>query len=123
MNALLWILQIFAAVLYAASGVMMVFMFDQISGDVPSFAALPRQAWIALGIIELVCTVALIVPSAVRWHPKLTVVAAAILAIESIVFVGVHLKYQEFGSIIMVCVLGLIMAFIAYGRFSMRPIV
>ncbi|MBL8816306.1 MAG: DoxX family protein [Planctomyces sp.] len=123
MNALLWTLQIVAAILYATSGSMKVFMFDEISGDVPSFGALPRQAWMALGILELTCTVFLLVPSALRWHPKLTAAAAAILATESLVFLGVHLKYKEFGSIIMVCGLGLLMAFIAYGRLSLRPIV
>jgi uncharacterized membrane protein YphA (DoxX/SURF4 family) len=123
MNILLWALQIVAALLYAASGVMKVFMFDQISGEVPSFGALPRQVWMALGILELVCMVGLIVPTALRWHPTLTVVAAAVLAIESLVFVGVHFKYREVGSIVMVCVLGLLMAFIAYGRFVLKPIV
>lgn len=123
MNILLWVLQIVAALLYAASGVMKVFLFDKISGDVPSFGALPRQVWMALGILELACTVGLIVPAALRWHPTLTVVAAAVLSIESLVFVGVHVKYREIGSIVMVCVLGLLMAFIAYGRFVMKPIV
>ena len=122
MNILLWVLQIVAALLYAASGVMKVFMFDKISGDVPSFGALPRQVWMALGILELVCMVGLIVPTAFRWHPTLTVVAATALAIESLVFVGVHVKYREFGAIVMVCVLGLLMAFIAYGRFILKPI-
>ena len=122
MNILLWGLQIVAALLYAASGVMKVFMFDKISTDVPSFGALPRQVWMALGIVELVCTIGLIVPSASRWHPGITVVAAVVLAIESLVFVGVHVKYREFGSIVMVCILGLLMAFIAYGRFALKPI-
>ena len=123
MNILLWVLQIVTALLYAASGVMKVFMFDKISGDVPSFGALPRQVWMALGILELVCVVGLIVPAALRWHPTLTVVAAVVLAIESLVFVWVHVTYREFGSIVMVCVLGSIMAFIAYGRFALKPIV
>ena len=43
MNVLLWILQIFAALLYGASGVMKVFLFDKISQDVPSFGALPLR--------------------------------------------------------------------------------
>jgi hydrogenase/urease accessory protein HupE len=123
MNMLLWVLQVLAALVYGASGVMKVFMFDKISGDVPSFGALPREAWMALGILELVCVVGLIVPSAFRWRPSLTVVAATLLAIESLVFVGVHVKYRETGSIIMVIVLGLLMAFVAYGRMVLKPIV
>src|SRR5436190_6755607 len=105
MNILLWILQILAALLYGASGVMKIFMFDKISADQPSFGALPREAWMALGILELVCMVGLIVPAAFHWHPKLTVVAAMILAIESLVFIAVHVKYGEIPPIIMSAVL------------------
>jgi len=123
MNILLWILQALAALMYGASGVMKVFMFDKISGDVPSFGALPREAWIALGTLELVCTVGLVVPGALHWQPRLTVLAAAVLAIESLVFIWVHVKYHEVGSIVLSGVLGLLMAFIAYGRAVLKPIV
>ena len=123
MNILLWVLQILAALLYGASGVIKVFMFDEISKDVRSFDALPRKAWMALGILELVCVVGLIVPGALHWQPKLTVVAATVLAIESLVFIGVHVKYREIPTIIMCDVLGLLMAFIAYGRMILKPIV
>jgi len=122
MNTLLWILQILAALLYGASGVMKVFMFDKVSADVRSFGALPREAWTALGILELVCTVFLIVPAALRWHPSLTVVAAALLSLESLVFIGVHAKYHEVGTIGMCVALGLLMAFLAYGRTVLEPI-
>jgi hypothetical protein len=116
MNTLVWVVQILAALLYGSSGVMKVFMFDKISEDVPSFGALPREAWMALGSLELVCTVGLIVPAALHWQPSLTVVAAVVLAIESLVFVGVHVKYREITPIIMSVVLGLLMVFVAYGR-------
>lgn len=123
MNTLLWVLQILAALLYGASGVMKVFLFDKVSADVPSFGALPRQVWMALGIMELVCAAALIVPGALHWQPRLTVLAATVLAIESLVFIGVHVKYREITPIIFSAVLGLLMAFIAYGRAVLKPIV
>jgi uncharacterized membrane protein YphA (DoxX/SURF4 family) len=122
MNILLWVLQVLTALLYTASGVMKVFMFDKVSADQPSFGALPREAWMALGILELVCVVGLIVPSVFHWHPKLTVVAAAVLAIDSLVFIWVHVKYGEIPPIIMSAVLGLLMVFIAYGRLFLKPI-
>jgi uncharacterized membrane protein YphA (DoxX/SURF4 family) len=122
MNILLWVLQVLAALLYATSGVMKVFMFDKASEGVASFGALPRQAWMALGILELVCTAGLIVPAAFHWHPRLTVVAATVLVVESLVFIGVHAKYREITTIIMSGVLGLLMAFIAYGRMFLKPI-
>ena len=122
MNILLWVLQVIAALLYGSSGVMKVFMFDKVSQDVPSFGALPRKVWMTLGILELLCTVGLIVPSAFHWQPRLTILAATVLAVESLVFVGVHVKYRERTSIIMSGVLGLLMAFIAYGRMVLNPI-
>ena len=122
MNILLWVLQVLAAILFGASGVMKVFMFDKISQDVPSFGALPREAWMALGVLELVCTIGLIVPAAFHWRPQLTVLAAALLAVESLVFVWVHVKYHEMTPLVLSAVLGLLMAFIAYGRMVIRPI-
>ena len=123
MNILLWVLQILAALLYGSSGVMKVFLFDKVSEGVPSFGALPRKAWTALGILELICTVALIVPDALHWRPLLTVAAAAVLATESLVFIWVHLKYRETTTIIMSAALGLLMAFLVYGRLVLSPIV
>ncbi|MFY9826929.1 MAG: DoxX family protein [Thermoanaerobaculia bacterium] len=122
MNILLWVLQILATLLYGSSGVMKVFMFDKVSEQVPSFGALPREAWMALGTLEFVCTVGLIVPAALHWHPLLTVLAATVLAIESLVFIGVHVKYREITPMILSGVLGLLMAFIAYGRMFLKPI-
>lgn len=45
-----------------------------------------------------------------------------LLAIESFLFVWVHLQYRETGTLVMVIVLGLVMAFIAYGRAVLKPI-
>lgn len=122
MNILLWVLQVLGAIVFGASGFMKVFLFDDISGDVPSFGALPRHVWTALGIIELVCAVGLIVPAALRWKPVLTVVAATVLALETLVFIWVHIQYREIAPIVMSGVLGLVMAFIAYGRMVLKPV-
>jgi uncharacterized membrane protein YphA (DoxX/SURF4 family) len=122
MNVLLWVLQVLAALPYGSSGIMKVFMFDKVSQDVPSFGALPRKAWMTLGILELVCTVGLIVPAAFHWQPPLTILAATLLAVESLVFIWVHVKYREVAPMILSGVLVLLMAFIAYGRMVLQPI-
>ena len=122
MNTLVWVLQVAGALIFGASGVMKVFMFDKVSHDVPSFGALPKRVWAVMGLVELVCVVGLIVPSVLRWHPQLTVLAAAVLAVESLVFIWVHVKYREVPPIVMSGVLGLVMAFVAYGRLALAPI-
>lgn len=122
MNILLWAFQVLTAFLFTASGSMKLFMFDKISADVPSFGALPKEIWKGLGVLELVSVAGLIIPSALRWQPVITVVAASVLAIECILFIWVHVKFREVAPIIFSGVLGLIMAFIAYGRLVLRPI-
>ena len=122
MNILLWVLQILAALLYGASGIMKIFMFEKISKDVRSFDALPRGVWSALGILELLCVIGLIIPAVFHWHPELTVLAAAVLALESLVFIWVHGKSNEIPPLVISAVLGLLMAFVAYGRMVLAPI-
>ena len=123
MHMLLWALQALGALVFAASGVMKVFMFDKVSADVASFGALPKPVWTALGVIELACTIGLIVPAALHWKPWLTGAAATVLALETLVFIWVHVQYRELPPIIMSAVLGLLMAFLAYGRMSHHPLV
>lgn len=122
MNVLLWILQGLAALLYGASGIMKVFLFERVSKDVRSFAALPRRAWLGLGLLELACTPALILPAALHWHPSLVATAAAALAIESLVFIWVHVRCREVPPILVSAVLGLSMAFLAHGRWVLSPL-
>ena len=121
MNRVLWAIQIVAALLYGSSGVMKVFMFDKISVDVRSFGALPKKAWMTLGVVELICTVGLVVPAALHWNPVLTVAAAAILSVESLLFIWVHVRYKETPTIVMCAMLGAAMAFIAYARMVLAP--
>jgi hypothetical protein len=112
MNTLLWVLQILAALLYISSGVMKVFLFDKVSKDVPSFG----------GFLELLGAIALILPGVLHSHTKLTIAAAIILCAESLLFIWVHIKYTEKTPIVMSAALGIIMAFVAYGRFAIAPL-
>lgn len=91
---MLWVLQGAAALLYGSSGVMKIFLFEKIS---------------AIGLI---------LPAAFHWRPQLTILAATLLAIESLVFVWQHLRYREMTAVVLSVCLGLLMAFIAYGRLT-----
>ena len=122
MNLFLWILQVLAALVYGASGIMKVFLFEKVSRDVSSFAALPRRAWLLLGLLELVCTAGLILPAALRWQPTLTGLAALVLALESLVFIWVHVRCRERMPVLVSGALGLLMAFLAYGRLVLHPL-
>ena len=80
MNVLLWILQAVLALLSFAGGAYKVFMFDQIA-TVPAMSALTRSGSAAVGMLEMLCAVLLVVPAIAKWMPALTPLAAAVLAL------------------------------------------
>jgi len=122
MNALLGILQGLLAVLYVIGGSMKVFMWESISQQVPSNQAFSRGTWMGIGIFELLCAVALVLPAATRKYPILTPIAAAGLAIEGILFAGLHYKYAERSPMAFSLVLAVLAALVAYGRFVLTPL-
>ena len=125
MNAFLWILQILLALFCFAGGQYKVFHFDELA-KVPSSGALPRGGWAAIGIFEMLCAILLIVPAAAKWMPVLTPLVAAALALEAltlaVLFAQYSLALSATNPLIYVVVMGLVAAFVAYGRFTLRPL-
>src|SRR5438552_16842612 len=91
MNVLLWVLQIALALLYLAGGAYKTFKFDELANQM---RALPRSGWRALGVLEMVGAVLLIVPAAAKWMPILTPLAAAALALETLALAGLYARYS-----------------------------
>lgn len=125
MNVFLWILQIALAVMYFAGGAFKLFSYDELA-KVPAAAALPRAGWGALGVLEIVCGVLLIVPAATRWMPVLTPLAAAVLVVESFVLACVYARYSLelaiTNPLVWAVGLGLTTAFVAYGRYGAEAV-
>src|SRR5262245_31308138 len=90
MNILLWVLQIALAVLYLSGGAYKAFKFDELAKQMP---ALPHGGWRALGVLEMLGGVLLVVPAALKWMPHLTPLAAAVLALETL---GLALLYARY---------------------------
>ena len=124
MNVLLWVLQVALALLSLAGGAYKVFMFDELA-KVPAMDALARGGWGALGVFEMLCAVLLVVPAAANWRPVLTPLAAAALALESLTLAGLYARYSleltATNPLVWVVVMGLMAAFVAYGRYALRP--
>lgn len=122
MNILLWVLQAALALHVFAGGAYKLFKFEEIA-KMPAVRALPRGAWGAIGVFEMVCAILLIVPWAVSWMPVLTPLAAAALALESLglaVLYGRHsLKLSASNPLVYVAVGALVAAFVAYGRYAL----
>jgi hypothetical protein len=124
MNVLLWVLQVALALLSLGGGAYKVFMFDELA-KVPAMGALARGGWGALGVFEMLCAVLLVVPAAANWMPALTPVAAAAVALESLALAGLYARYSleltATNPLVWVVVMGLMAAFVAYGRYALRP--
>jgi hypothetical protein len=124
MNALLWILQIVLALQALAGGGFKLFRFADMA-EMPSVKALPRAAWTALGVLEMVCGVLLIVPAATGWMPILTPLSAAVLALESFALAALYAlysrKWNAANPLVYVLFSGVVGAFVAYGRYAMVP--
>ncbi len=122
MNILLWVLQAVLGLLYAAGGYYKAFKFEELASQ---FTAIPHGGWRALGVIEMVGAVLLIVPAAAKWMPGLTPIAAGVLAIETLLISGVYarqsVKLTAENPLIWSVVMLLLVAFVAYGRYAIRP--
>ena len=124
MNVLLWVVQAALALLSFGGGAYKVFMFDELA-KMPAMGALSRGGWGALGVFEMLCGVLLVVPVATNWMPVLTPLAAAALALESLALAGLYARYSleltATNPLVWVVMMGLMAAFVAYGRYALRP--
>jgi len=125
MNVLLWVVQAALTLLSLGGGAYKVFMFDELA-KLPAMGALSRGGWGALGVFEMLCAVLLVVPAAANWMPVLTPLAAAALALESLALAGLYarssLELTATNPLVWVVVMGLMAAFVAYGRYALRPV-
>ena len=125
MHVLLWILQIVLALQAFAGGAYKVFQFDKLE-NAPTTQALPRAGWTAIGVLEMVCAVLLVVPAATGWMPMLTPLGAAVLAVESFALAALYgshsLKIAATNPLVYVVFSGVLAAFVAYGRYALVPV-
>jgi hypothetical protein len=120
MNILLWVLQILLALYAAMGGFWMVRTHDKLAGA--GNHALPKSAWLMLGVLQILFALGLVVPGAAGVLPGLTAVAAICLAVEMVSTAAI-LKAKDLWStgMLWAVVPSLIAAFVAYGRLSLSP--
>ncbi len=77
-----------------------------------------------MSVIELLCSLSLILPALKKHLAILAPIAAACIAAEMLLFCGVHIYFGEanYGPMIYWLVVAAICAFIAYGRFVLKPL-
>ncbi|MEK2643974.1 DoxX family protein [Bdellovibrio sp. BCCA] len=121
MNIFLWILQVLLA-LHTAVGAVWKFSHSA-EQTMPSLKAIPSGVWMGMAILELICSVLLILPVLNKSWGISASVGAIIIAAEMLLFCGLHLASDEgnFGPMVYWLVVVAICAFIAYGRLVLKP--
>jgi len=120
MNVALWIVQGLLAALYVFSGGMKLVL--PIEKMMDPAVPLPGLFLRFIGVCELLGAIGLILPSLLRIRPGLTPLAAAGLVVIMIGATVITLAYIGIASALIPFVVGILAAFIAYGRSRLAPI-
>ena len=119
MNVALWIVQGLLAALFVFSGGMkLVLPIERMTDPV----ALPGLFLRFIGVCELLGGIGLILPSLLRIRPGLTPLAASGLVVIMIGAVVISVIYMGVASALIPLVVGILAAFVAYGRSRLAPI-
>ena len=127
LNGVLWTLQILWGFFFAGSGFGKVLLVDatlyaQAPRAVAWYAAVPQPLIVFIGVCEVLGGIGLILPAITRVKPKLVPLAACGLALTMIMAAGFHILRGESALVPANVLLGGVAAFIAAGRFNLRPV-
>lgn len=120
MNITLWLLQALLAAAFGAHGWMLV------SPPPELLPIMNEQLGVAfrlfLGVAEIAGAIGLLLPAMTRRLPWLTPVAAGCLAFVVASATVLHLYRGETSAAVTTTILFLLAAFVAYGRWRVRPV-
>lgn len=121
MNILLWVLQIALALLCISGGAFQIFKIEELQTTVAAMRELPRGLWAFLGAFGCLAGVGLILPGALKVLPVLTPISAAAVAVQSVLISAFYIYYGDRAPLPYSVSMAIMAAFIAYGRFALRP--
>lgn len=121
MNIALWILQTLIA-LHTVMGAVWKFSHTA-EQTMPSLKVIPPNAWVVLAGFELLCALCLILPAFYKPVNTLVPIAAICIALIMLLFCAIELfsGNTNVSSINYWLVVAALCAFVAYGRFVLRP--
>ena len=120
MNIALWIAQaLLAAIFLFAGGMKLVISIEEMTKQMP----IPLPGWFLrfTGIVEVLGAIGVILPWLLRIRPGLTPLAATGLVIVMIGATVYTLAAGDFASAPIPLVVGILTAFVAYGRWRLTP--
>jgi uncharacterized membrane protein YphA (DoxX/SURF4 family) len=116
----LWTVQILLALVFAVTGLMKV--TQPIEALAASLAAVPLPLVRFIGVAELLGAAGLVLPAATRIAPVLTPLAGLGLTLVMLLASLDHVNRGEFTIVVVPVVLGVLSAFVAWGRWRSAPI-
>jgi len=121
MNILLWVLQILLA-LHTMMGA--IWKFSNSEQTVTSLKAIPHGVWLAMAVVELLCSLCLILPIFNKHFGILVPIAVVYIAAEMLLFCGllIYAGVTSYSHLIYWLTVAVICAFIAYGRLRIRTV-
>ncbi|HEV2830011.1 MAG TPA: DoxX family protein [Pyrinomonadaceae bacterium] len=124
MNIALWIIQVLLALLFLfAGGTKLVLPIDVLTSmGSPNQVHLPALLIRFIGVCEVLGALGLILPGLLRKRTDLTPLAAAGLVIIMIGATVITIIGDGIGAAIVPLIAGLLCAFVAYGRWRIRPL-
>lgn len=119
MNIFMWVLQVLLA-LHTAMGAVWKFS-NSAEQTMPTLKAIPPKVWLGLSVIELLCSVGLVLPALSDSLAMLAPMAAAFIAVEMLCFCLLHLRSgaKNYGPVIYWLVVAALAAFVAFGRWAL----
>jgi len=118
MNIALWIIQGLLALLFIfAGGMKLVLPIEEMTKDI----ALPGLFLRFIGVAELLGGLALVLPGLTGIRTQLTRLAAGGLVIIMIGAVVISFQTGGFASALIPLIVGVLLAFVAYGRSQLAP--
>jgi uncharacterized membrane protein len=121
MDVVLWIVQVILALLFLRLGVTHAMRPESMRERIPWMWAVPREGMLVIGILDILGGIGLILPAATRVLPWLTPLGALCLAILMVFAIVFHARRGELPNIALNAILGLLAAFVAWGRFVAFP--
>ncbi len=116
-NVILWIAQLLLAAVFLMGGFMKVATpIDQLAVAMPWVAQVPAGLIKFIGASELLGGLGLLLPSALRIMPQLTVLAARGLALVMALALAFHVSRGEYAAIVTNIILASVALFISWGR-------
>ncbi len=121
MDTVIWIAQVLLGIAFVLAGVNHALNYARASRQMAWMAAVGPERLRVIGTLEILGGIGVLVPLLTGALPWLAPLAAALLALIMVFAIIFHARRGERAAIAINLVLGLLAAFVAFGRLVIEP--